>query len=263
MGISPIQPLEARSMSRVDITIKTRDGSCPAALFTPNGKTGSWPGVIFFMDGLGIRPTLDEMAQQLADHGFAVLLPDLYYRSGTYAPMVPAEVFADPAKKDTLMKFIGSLDRDKKISDTDAFIQFMASRDEVKGSQLGCTGYCMGGNVALLAAGAYPDRFAAIASFHGGGLASDQPDSPHRFMKGVKGRVYVAGAIEDAHFTDEQKALLDKTLTEDGVRHDVVTYAGAHHGFAVPDHPAFNVGAAEHHWHALTKLLDETLTRAA
>ena len=250
-------------MSHVDVTVKTRDGNCPASLFTPTGKTGSWPGVIFFMDGLGIRPTMYEMAQQLADYGYAVLLPDLYYRSGKYAPMVPAEVFADQAKIDTLMKFIGSLDRDKKIADAEAFSQFMSSRDEVKGSQLGSTGYCMGGNVALTAAGGLPDRFAAIASFPGGGLASDQPESPHRFMKGVKGRVYVAGAIEDAHFTDEQKALLEKTLTDDGVRHEVVTYAGAHHGFAVPDHPAFNAGAAQHHWHALTKLFDETLTRAA
>lgn len=250
-------------MSRVDVTIETRDGSCPAALFTPSGKTGAWPGVIFFMDGLGIRPTLDAMAQKLADYGYAVLLPDLYYRSGKYAPMVPAEVFADPAKKESLMKFIGTLDREKKIADTDAFIQFMSSRDEVKGNRLGCTGYCMGGNVALTAAGAFPDRFAAIASFHGGSLASDQPDSPHRFMKGVKGRVYVAGAVDDAHFTDAQKALLEKTLTDEDVRHEVVTYAGAHHGFAVPDHPAFNPVAAEHHWHALTKLFDETLTHGA
>jgi carboxymethylenebutenolidase len=250
-------------MSRVDVIVKTRDGSCPASLFTPTGKTGAWPGVIFFMDGLGIRPTLDEMAQKLADYGYTVLLPDLYYRGGKYAPMVPADVFADPAKKENLMKLVGSLDHEKKIADTEAFIQFMSSRDEVKGHLLGCTGYCMGGNVALTAAGAFPDRFAAIASFHGGGLASQQPDSPHRFMKGVTGRVYVAGAIEDAHFTDEQKALLEKTLSDDGVRHEVVTYAGAHHGFAVPDHPAFNAGAAEHHWHALTNLLDQTLTRIA
>jgi carboxymethylenebutenolidase len=250
-------------MSRVDVTIKTRDGSCPAALFTPADQSGAWPGVIFFMDGLGIRPTLDDMAQQLADKGYAVLLPDLYYRSGSYAPMVPAEVFADPVKKDALMKFIGSLDRDKKIADTDAFIQFMASRAEVKGGRLGCTGYCMGGNVALIAAGAFPEHFAAIASFHGGGLASDAPDSPHRFMKGVKGFVYVAGAVEDAHFTEAQKALLEKTLTDDGVPHDVLIYSGAHHGYAVPDHPAFNAAAAERHWQALTKLLDETLTHTA
>jgi carboxymethylenebutenolidase len=214
------------------------------------------------MDGPGIRPAMDDMAQQLADHGYAVLLPDLFYRSGKYAPMVPAEVFSDPVKKDALMKMIGSLDRDKKIADGEAFIEFMSSRDEVKGDLLGSTGYCMGGNVALTVAGAFPDRFAAMASFHAGGLASDQPDSPHRFMKGVKGRVYVAGAVEDMHFTDAQKALLEKTLTDDGVRHEVVTYAGARHGFAVPDHPAFNAGAADHHWHALTKLLNETLTHA-
>lgn len=246
-------------MPRLSLTIPTRDGECPASFFTPAEGAGPWPGVIFFMDGLGIRSTMWEMGQRLADLGYAVLLPDLYYRAGPYAPMKPAQVFADPQAKDNLMRLIGSLDRDRKVADAGTFIEYLLQRPEVKGTRLGATGYCMGGNIALTAAGAYPDRFASIASFHGGGLATEAPDSPHRSVHGITGRVYVAGAVEDAHFTDEQKAKLEQALTEAGVRHQVETYAGAHHGFAVPDHPAFNAAAAERHWQMLSTLFAQTL----
>jgi carboxymethylenebutenolidase len=248
-------------MSRIDGTINTRDGQCPASLFTPAGKTGSWPGVIFFMDGLGIRTTMWNMGQRLADLGYTVLLPDLYYRGGRYEPMVPAQVFADPKQKEVLMQRVGSLDRERKIADAGAFIDFLSTRAEVKGERFGITGYCMGGNVALTVAGAYPDRFAAIAAFHAGGLVTEQPDSPHRFLKGVSGRVYVGGADQDAHFTNEQKDVLEKALNDAGVDHRVEIYAGALHGYAVPDHPVFNTEAAERHWQELSKLLDGTLAR--
>jgi carboxymethylenebutenolidase len=245
-------------MPRAEISITTRDGKCPASVFTPANSTGPWPAVIFFMDGLGIRPVMWEMGQRLADGGYLALLPDLYYRSGPYAPMIPAQVFADPKLREGLKTFISTLDRDRKVADAGAFLDFLASRPNVKGDRIGCTGYCMGGNCALTAAGAYPDRFAAIASFHGGGLASDQPDSPHRFVKGIKGRVYVAGAIEDAFFTDAQKQTLEKALTEAGVDHLIETYP-AHHGFAVPDHPAYQPAIGERHWQTLFKLFSETL----
>jgi carboxymethylenebutenolidase len=246
-------------MPRAEVTVKTRDGSCPASIFTPADKGGPWPGVIFFMDGLGIRPAMWEMGQRLADGGYSVLLPDLYYRLGSYPPKNPAQVLADPNSMKELMKFVNSLNRDRKVSDAGAFTDFLSSRPEVKGDRFGSTGYCMGGNCSLTAAGAYPDRFAASASFHGGNLATEQPDSPHHFVKNIKGRVYVAGAIEDASFPEEQKNRLEKALTDAGVNHLVETYPGARHGFAVPDVPVFDPTAAERHWTALFKLFHETL----
>ena len=120
----------------------------------------------------------------------------------------------------------------------------------------------MGGNASLTAAGAFPDRFAAVASFHGGNLGTDKPDSPHRFVNNITGRVYVAGAIEDASFPEEQKLRLEQALTEAGVAHVVETYAGARHGFAVPDLPVFEKGAAERHWTALFTLFQDTLAGA-
>jgi carboxymethylenebutenolidase len=123
------------------------------------------------------------MGQRLADAGYLVLLPDLYYRLGSYPPKNPSQVLANPKLMEELMKFVTSLDRDRKVCDAGAFIEFLSSRPEVKGDRFGATGYCMGGNASLTAAGAFPARFAAVASFHGGNLATDQPDSPHLFVK--------------------------------------------------------------------------------
>jgi carboxymethylenebutenolidase len=246
-------------MPRFSVTIEARDGLCPASLLTPTGQAGPWPAVIFFMDGFGIRPAMWEMGQRLADRGYAVLLPDLYYRTGPYPPMNPREVLADPALMVTLMKNVASLDRDRKISDTAACIDFLMSRPEVEGDRYGVTGYCLGGNVALTAAGAFPRRFAAIASFHGGNLVTDEPDSPHRFVKHITGYVYVAGAVEDAYFTAAHKIRLEEALAEAAVPHLIETYPNARHGFAVPDVPVFDLKASDRHWTSLFRLLQGSL----
>jgi carboxymethylenebutenolidase len=246
-------------MPRTDVSITTRDGICPASVFTPANGAGPWPAVIFFMDGLGLRPALWEMGGRLADGGYLVLLPDLYYRVGSYPPKDPAVVLSDPKARDEMRKLVMSLDRDRKISDTGAFIDYLLSRSDIKGDRFGTTGYCMGGNCSLTAAGAFPDRLAAIASFHGGNLATEKPDSPHLFVGKFRGRVYVAGAIEDESFPEEQKQRLEATLTSAGVDQVVETYPGALHGWAVPDLPVYNEAAAERHWSATFKLFSATL----
>jgi carboxymethylenebutenolidase len=246
-------------MPQQNITIATPDGACPAAVFTPAGSAGPWPGVIFFMDGLGIRPAMWQMGQRLADAGYLVLLPDAYYREGPYAPKNPQDVFTNPEARAALMKLIGTLTQARKIADTGAYLAYLAGNDQVKGETYGATGYCMGGHAALTAAGAFPEKFAAAASYHGGGLATDQPDSPHIALANTRARIYVAGAVEDTHFTDEQKALLATTLAQAGVNHVVETYEGAKHGFAVPDMPVYNEQAAERHWTTLLSLFSETL----
>jgi len=220
-------------------------------------------GVIFYMDGLDIRPVTWEMGQRLADAGYLVLQPDLYYRFGGYPPKVPSEASSSQASMAELMKWVKSLDRDRRVSDSGAFPEYPSSRSDVSGERFGATaGYCMGGNASLTAAGAFPDRFAAVASFHGGNLGFDKPDSLHNHVKGITGRVYVAGAVEDASFPDEQKMRLEKALNEAGVNHLVETYAGARHGFAVADLPGFNKEAAERHWTSLLKLFQDSLPAA-
>jgi len=204
-------------MPRADVTIKTRDGNCPASLFTPASGKGPWPGVMFYIDGLGVRPVMWEMGQRLAEGGYLVLQPDLYYRFGSYPPKVAAEVLSNPQAMEELMKWVNSLDRERKVSDSGAFIEFLSSRPRSKDSDSGHR-LLYGGNASLTAAGAFPDRFAAVASFHGGNLGTEKPDSPHLFVKNITGRVYVAGAIEDASFPEEQKLRLEKALTDAGVK---------------------------------------------
>jgi carboxymethylenebutenolidase len=236
------------------VEIKTRDGVCPAYVFRPSGK-GPWPATLVFMDGVGIRPAMLELGERLATYGYFVLLPDLFYRAGPYEPMDGSTLFSDPEKRKTLMeKFIGPTTPARVMSDTRAFIDYIAAQRDVKPGPIGTTGYCMGGLMSLTAAGTYPDEIAASASYHGGRLATDAPDSPHLLSPKMKARVYVAGAIEDQSFPDEQKALLEKTLTDAHVDHRIETYS-AKHGWVFPDLPVYDEAAAERHWQSLTSLM--------
>jgi carboxymethylenebutenolidase len=240
------------------IKITTKDGVCPSYVSRPAGR-GPWPAVLVFMDGIGIRPAMLELGERLAAHGYFVLLPDLFYRSGPYEPMDPRTVFADPVKRDTLKeKFFALATPSNIMSDTRAFLDHLATQPDVKPGGIGVTGYCMGGFLALTAAGAYPDHIAAAASFHGARLATDSPESPHLLAPKMKARVYVAGAIEDATFPDDMKARLEEALTNAGVDHTIETYP-AKHGWVFRDIPVYDEAAAERHWTALVGLLDATL----
>src|ERR1700733_5531939 len=242
------------------IEIPTKDGTCSSYVSRPAGS-GPWPTVLVFMDGLGIRPAMLEIGERLASHGYFVLLPDLFYRSGPYAPMNPHTVFADPEQRKILMeKFFALATPANVMSDTDAFLASLATESDAKAVRIGTTGYCMGGLMSLTAAGTYPDRIVAAASYHGGRLATDAPDSPHLLAPKMKARVYVAGAIEDQSFPDDMKARLETALTEAGVDHKIETYQ-AKHGWVFRDTPVYDAAAAERHWQTLSALLDTTLTR--
>lgn len=153
--------------------------------FTPSGA-GPWPGVIFYMDALGVRPEMEEMAERLAASGYFVLLPDLYYRSAPIVPFDAAEIFKGGPERDRLMSLVQAATSDKVMSDTAALLEFLARQTTVGGSAVGVTGYCMGGRLAMIASGTFPDRVAAAGVFHAGGLATDQPDSPHRLAPKIR-----------------------------------------------------------------------------
>ena len=245
-------------MAHEPVMIETRDGACPTYVFTPEGA-GPWPAAIIYMDALAIRPTLIEMGQRLADHGFVVLLPDLFYRYGPYEPLVPRELFANPDVRAVIGPMMASTDGDKAISDTKALFGYLDARADVAGETVGVVGYCMGGALALKVAAAFPDRVAAAASFHGGNLATDDANSPHRGADAITARVYVAGADEDAHYPPDMAERLDRALTEAGVEHRCEIYAGAKHGWTMADTPVFDADAAERHWRELFRLFDQTL----
>src|ERR1700722_10371208 len=147
-------------MSHEQISIRTRDGECPAHVFKPAGQ-GLWPAAIFYMDGLGIRPTLFEMGQRLSDGGYVVLLPDLFYRAGPYEPLEPKKVLGTGDVRAALAHLFQSTDNRRAAADTEAFLAWFGTRRDVAGTKVGTTGYCMGGAISLTVAGTYPDRIAA------------------------------------------------------------------------------------------------------
>ncbi|MDH6193441.1 carboxymethylenebutenolidase [Mycobacterium frederiksbergense] len=230
-------------------TITTPAGTCSVTLATPDGA-GPWPGVVMYPDAGGARAALDQMAAELAGYGYAVLVPDIYYRDAGWKPFDMATVFADQHERARLFSTMQKVTPEIMAADAAAFFDYLQSRPEVSGDKFGTTGYCMGGRTSLVVAGRVPDRVAAAMSFHGGGLASDDPGSPHLLADKMQAAVYVGGAQDDASFTPEQAQTLDQALTAAGVEHTIETYAAAH-GFAVPDNVTYDEAAAKRHWQAM------------
>jgi len=249
-------------MTQRNVDITTPDGTMDATLHTPAGR-GPWPGVIMFPDAGGVRPAFHQMADRLADLGYVVLLPNIYYRLGEYEPFHIDTVFTDPDERRRLTSMAMSVTKADATRDTSAMLDFLGAEPDVAATdiKLGTTGYCMGGGLALNAAGRFPERVGAAASFHGGHIASTAPDSPHLLAEAMTATLYVAGAENDATFDDEQFDRLSNALTEAGVDHELVTHPAAH-GFAVPDNPTYGASAAARHWQALEELFASTLKPA-
>ena len=209
------------------------------------------------MDAFGPRPATDQMAERLTTAGYIVLVPDLFYRSGSYGPWDAKTAFSDDATRARIMTFINGTTQDMTVSDGAAFIEALTKHGAT--GRIGTVGYCMGGSRALNAAAAYPDRIAAAASFHGGNLASDAPDSPHRRVGSIRGRVYVGTAGVDGSFPPEQSARLAQALREAEIDHTIENYVGKQHGWAVPDHGVFDAAGAERHWKRLLEFFADAL----
>ena len=247
-------------MPHTQLQIETADGRCPTHVYHPEGS-GPWPGVIVYMDAIGIRPAMLEIAERIANAGYYVLLPDLFYRV-EFDPSQGMKIFTDPAARQDLMtRVMPSASAANVMRDTEALLAHLDARPEVRGERIGLTGYCMGGRLALYAAGHFGDRIAAAAAYHPGGLATDAPDSPHRLAQRMKARVYVAGAIEDPNFDDAQKARLEQALTDAGVDHLIETY-NARHGWVPRDTPVHDEAATARHWETLLALFGRTLKPA-
>lgn len=244
-------------MPTITDTITTADGACPLTLSTPPGD-GPWPGVVLYPDAGGARKTFVDMAERLASLGYAVLVPDVYYRDAGWEPFEMATVFTDEAERKRLFGMISKITPEIMAGDAAAFFDYLEGRPEVSGTSFGTTGYCMGGRTSLVVAGRVPDRVAAAMSFHGGGLASDDPGSPHLLADHIKATVYVGAAENDASFTIEQSETLDKALTAADVEHTIEFYSAAH-GFAVPDNAPYDEAAADRHWAAMERVFGAEL----
>lgn len=175
-------------MAHEQLNIRTADGDCPVQIVTPNGD-GPWPAVIVFMDALGMRSAVINVASRLAGNGYLAALPDLFYRSGDYQIPTPSEAFASGDLMKIIGPFMAATGPDKAAQDTGYILDYLDTRGDVSGRKVGTVGFCMGGGMAPAAAGTWPDRVAAAASFHGGGIASDAPNSPHLLAPKMKAEV--------------------------------------------------------------------------
>ncbi|MEU6805996.1 dienelactone hydrolase family protein [Streptomyces neyagawaensis] len=245
----------------VDIT--TQDGTADAYFVRPDDDAPH-PAVLFYMDAFGLRPHLRTMADRLAGAGYAVLVPNVFYRSGR-TPVFDLPDFIDPGARpelwDRIFPVMLALTPDLAVRDAETYLAWLADSPHTTDGPVGITGYCMGAGLALRTAGAFPERVAAVGGFHGGRLATDAPDSPHLTADRITGEVYLGYADNDSSMTPEQIELLDKTLDEAGVTHRTEVYAGAPHGYTQADTAAYDAEAAERHWTALLDLLGRTLAR--
>jgi carboxymethylenebutenolidase len=243
------------------VDISTQDGVADAYLSRPPGQDGSHPGVLFIMDAFGLRPRIEEMVDRIAARGFVVLAPNVLYRAGRASNMEMPDL-EDPAQRDPffarLRPAMAELTPERIASDGAAYLDYLG---EVASPPFAITGYCMGGRVGWRIAAAYPERVAALAAFHAGGLVSDDGDSPHLSAGAISAELYLGHADNDQSMTPEQVTALEQALEEAGVRYRSELYEGAAHGYTMSDTAAYDEGAAERHFTELLALLDRTIGR--
>ncbi|MEU5535641.1 dienelactone hydrolase family protein [Streptomyces sp. NPDC020362] len=241
------------------LQIPTAGGQADAlAAFPDHGEPR--PGVLMYMDAIGVRPVLEEMARELAEHGYYVLVPNLYYRHGP-APVtdLPEHIGEDvrPAVFAQLMPFVEAHTTERALRDADAYLRFLTAQPEVSAGPVAVIGYCMGAVLAMRTAAAHPDQVAAVAGYHPGPLVTDEPDSPHRLVPKLTAQVHLGLAGND--MSAEAISELNQALDAAGVGYSCEIYPGTIHGFTMSDTEAFNPSAMQRHWDRLLPLLGRTL----
>ncbi len=222
-----------------DVEIKTPDGTCDAAFIHPKSKSGSYPGVLIWPDAFGLQPSMRTMGRNVAADGYSVLVPNPFYRVSK-APFTDASKFNfqnpdDMAKLRPLMASVNAPGNAEK--DAAAYVAFLDAQKEVNtAKKIGTQGYCMGGALVVRTAAAVSDRIGAGASFHGGGLVTDKPDSPHLLAPKIKARMYFGIAANDDAKQPDAKDKLREAFAAARVQAEIEVYP-AEHGWCVPDMP--------------------------
>ncbi|MES2442893.1 MAG: dienelactone hydrolase family protein [Pseudomonadota bacterium] len=248
-GLMAMLPQSANAMAVKgrDVTITTPDGTCDAYFVAP--ARGRHPAVLVWPDVMGLRPAFRQMADRLAESGYAVLTVNSFYRS-TKAPfLAPGESFDQPAVRERIAPFRAALTPAGIESDGKAFVAWLDTQRAVdKKRGVGSTGYCMGGPMVVRTAAAVPERVRAGGSFHGGGLVTDKPDSPHLLVPKLKGKYLFAVAENDDQRAPADKDALRAAFAAAGVPAEIEVYAGAQHGWCPPDSRVYNQAQAERAW---------------
>ena len=260
-GISAALPRSAGAVqvTAEDVEVATPDGTADCHFVHPSN--GAHPGVLIWPDALGLRPAFEQMGRRLAESGYAVLVVNPYYRSAR-APVLPAGAsFRDEATRSVIFPLMRSLTPGTTVKDAGAFVGFLEERSAVAADRrMGTAGYCMGGSMTMRTAAAFPDRIGAGASFHGGRLVTDRPDSPHLLVGDMRAQFLVAIAENDDEKDPEAKTVLRKAFAAAGLPAEIEVYAGALHGWCPPDSAVYNHAQAERAWNRLLALFANALT---
>lgn len=248
-------------MIEQEIEISTPDRTSDGILYhAEDGRR--LPAIIFLTDIGGIRPSQREMALRLAAEGYTVLMPNIFYRTGR-APVFDFPLqFGEERTTQRIRELSGSLTPEAFDRDATAYVDFIASQPSVATGRMGVVGYCFSGALAMRTAAANPDRIAAVASFHGGRLAIDTPDSPHLLLGRIRAQLYFGHAIEDRSMPQEAIEKLNAALAAWGGSYESEVYEGAYHGWTVPDNPSYNRPQAERAFEKLKGLFARTLKLA-
>ena len=256
-GLAMLLPraANAQAVTESEIYVTTPDGVSDS--YFVHTSSGSHPGVLIWPDAFGLRPAKRQMAKRLAESGYAVLVVNQYYRSQR-APIVNTTNFAEVS--DTLRPLMGTLNPETQVRDARAFIGFLDRQQAVDSNRkMGTMGYCMGGPFTMRTAASLPDRVGAAASFHGGGLVTDQPDSPHLLVPQMQAQYLFAIAANDDESQPEAKDVLRDAFSQAGLQAEIEVYEGALHGWCPPDSQVYDESKAERAWSRLLALFTRAL----
>jgi carboxymethylenebutenolidase len=249
---------DAAETTESEVEIKTPDGSCDAYIVHP--VKGRYPAVLIWPDIFGLRPTFRQMGKRLAESGYTVLVINPFYRTKK-APTAPEHPdFGDPATRQALMSLAGTLSPATALTDATAFVAYLDAQPSVdKKKKMGTTGYCMGGPFVMRTAAAFPDRVGAGATFHGGGLATDKPESPHLLIPKMKAHFLIAIAENDDASQPDAKNILKDSFAKAKLPAEIEVYAGTKHGWCPPDSQVYNAEQAEKAWGRMMVLFKTAL----
>ena len=243
-------------MIETNIDIRTPDGTADGVLVRPDADDRV-PGVIVLTDIWGIRPAFVDLAKRIADHGYAVLLPNIFYRSGK-PPFAENMDFQDPRTRARVGEISRPLTPEKMESDGSAYVDSLSAQRSVSDGPMGVVGFCFAGQFSVRTAAARPDRIGAAASFHGGGLYQDDDSSPHRVLPRIKARLYFGHAMNDGSMTASQIQMFETALEKWGGEYSSETY-NARHGWMIPGREMFDPGNAAKGFAKLMELFDSSL----
>lgn len=262
-------PAAQQAVVETDVEIKTADGACDAAFIHP--ASGAHPGVLIWTDAFGLRPSMREMAKRLAVEGYSVLVPNPFYRVAKAPVFENASNFnfADQVQRAKLTPLMGSINAEGAAErDAGAFIAWLDTQRQVdRSKKVGTQGYCMGGPLVVRTAASVSNRVGAGASFHGGGLVTENANSPHLLAPKIKGRMYFGIAANDDMQQPDAKTKLKEAFAAAKVPAEIEVYAQAQHGWCVSDmpkqangQPIYSQADADRAWGKLVALYKTALT---